>query len=76
MDPEDIFDLDGASDSAKRERIGNAAPPDTAQAIASTMGKTLLMAWSGTTFALSSLPIWVHPVAAALAVKPQFEPHE
>lgn len=76
MDPEDIFDLDGASDSAKRERIGNAVPPDTAQAIASTMGKTLLMAWSGTTFALSSLPIWVHPVAVALAVKPQFEPHE
>lgn len=26
MDPEDIFDLDGKSDSAKRERIGNAVP--------------------------------------------------
>ncbi len=76
MDPEDIFDLDGASDSAKRERIGNAVPCDAATAIASTMGKTLLMAWSGTTFALSALPIWVQPVAVALAVKPQFEPHE
>jgi site-specific DNA-cytosine methylase len=76
MDPEDIFDLDGVSDSAKRERIGNAVPPDTAQAIASTMGQTLLLAWSGTTFALSATPIWVRPVAAALAVKPQFEPHE
>lgn len=76
MDSEDIFDLDGESDSAKRERIGNAVPSDAATAIASTMGQTLLMAWSGTTFALSSLPIWVKPVAAALAVKPQFEPHE
>lgn len=76
MDPEDIFDLDGVSDSAKRERVGNAVPPDAAQAIASTMGQTLLMAWSGTTFQLSALPIWVQPVAIALAVKPQFEPHE
>jgi len=76
MDPEDLFDLDGSSDSAKRERIGNAVPCDAATAIASTMGKTLLMAWSGTTFALSALPIWVQPVAVALAVKPQFEPHE
>ena len=38
--------------------------------------EALLMAWAGTTFALSSLPIWVQPVAAALAVKPQFEPQE
>lgn len=76
MDPEDIFDLDGTSDAAKRERIGNAVPSDAAATIASTMGKTLLMAWTGTTFALSSLPIWVQPVAAALAVKPQFDPHE
>lgn len=76
MDPEDMFDLDGTSDAGKRERIGNAVPPDAAAAIASTMGKTLLMAWTGQTFALSALPIWVRPVAAALAVKPQFDPQE
>lgn len=69
VDPDDIFDLDGDSDSAKRERIGNAVPPRAAQAIADLMGQTLLMAWSGQTFALSATPIWVRPVAVALSVK-------
>lgn len=32
------------------------------------MGTTLLLAWSGETFLLSSAPIWVRPVAVALAV--------
>lgn len=76
LEPEELFDLDGNSDSAKRDRIGNAVPAPAAAAIASTMGQTLLMAWSGTTFQLSALPIWVKPVAAVLSVKPQFEPHE
>jgi site-specific DNA-cytosine methylase len=76
IDPEDIFDLDGKSDSAKRERIGNAVPAEAAAAIASTMGQTLLLAWSGTTFALSATPIWVQPIAVALSVKPQFHPTE
>jgi hypothetical protein len=76
IDPEDIFDLDGKSDSAKRERIGNAVPADSAAAIASTMGQTLLLAWSGTTFALSATPIWVQPVVVALSVQPQFHPTE
>lgn len=70
IDPDDIFDLDGDSDGAKRERIGNAVPAQAAQAIADVMGQTLLLAWSGETFALSSLPIWVQPVAVALSVKP------
>lgn len=70
VDPEELFDLDGTSDSAKRERIGNAVPPQAAQAIADLMGETLLRAKAGETFALSSLPVWVQPVAVALSVKP------
>jgi site-specific DNA-cytosine methylase len=69
VDPEDMLELDGLSDSAWRERIGNAVPPSAAQAIAETMGRTLLMAWSGTGFMLSNLPIWVQPIAVALSVK-------
>jgi site-specific DNA-cytosine methylase len=61
-------DLDGTSDSAWRERIGNAVPPDAAQAIASVMGHALLLAWSGHTFVLSSSPIWVRPIAIAITV--------
>lgn len=69
VDPDDIFDLDGEADGAKRERIGNAVPPDAAQAIADMVGQTLLLQWSGQSFALSSLPIWVQPVAVAMSVK-------
>ncbi len=68
VDPEEQLELDGLSDSAWRERIGNAVPPAAAQAIAEVMGTTLLLAWSGETFQLSAAPIWVRPVAAALAV--------
>jgi site-specific DNA-cytosine methylase len=68
FDPEDRFELDGSSDSAWRERIGNAVPSAAAQAIASTMGTTLLLAWSGETFMLSAQPIWVRPLAIALSV--------
>lgn len=68
IDPEEQLELDGLSDSAWRERIGNAVPPPAAKAIASMMGQTLLLAWSGETFALGSTPIWVRPVAAALSV--------
>lgn len=66
IDLDDYFDFDGASDSAKRERIGNAVPSGAAQAIASEIGRTLLLSWSGETFALGSTPIWVRPVAIAL----------
>ncbi len=62
------FKLDGDSDSAWRERIGNAVPRDAAEAIAEVMGTTLLLAESGETFQLSSTPVWVRPVAIALTL--------
>jgi site-specific DNA-cytosine methylase len=68
IDPEEYIELDGLSDSDWRERIGNAVPPDAAEAIAGVMGTTLLLAMAGETFMLSSAPIWVQPVAVALSV--------
>lgn len=68
VDPEEQLILDGLSDQAWRERIGNAVPPAAAQAIADVMGTTLLLAAAGETFMLSSMPIWVRPVAVALSV--------
>lgn len=68
VDPEEQMELDGLSDQAWRERIGNAVPAPAAQAIASEMGRTLLLAWSGGTLPLEFTPIWVRPVAVALAV--------
>ena len=49
-------------------RIGNAVPKYAATAIADEMGRTLLLAWTGQTFALSSTPIWVRDVAVALTL--------
>lgn len=71
IDPEEYLELHGKSDSAWRERIGNAVPPDAAEAIAGVMAQTLLLAWAGETFVLSSLPIWVQPFATALSVDVQ-----
>lgn len=68
VDPEEYLELDGLSDSDWRERIGNAVPPNAAEEIANVMGTTLLLAWSGETFLLSSSPIWVRPVAMAISV--------
>ncbi|GAB4071687.1 DNA cytosine methyltransferase [Ancylobacter sonchi] len=68
VDPETLFTLEGRSDSAWRERIGNAVPPDAAAAIASVMGRTLLLAWAGESFMLSADPIWVQPLTVALSV--------
>ncbi|MRW82923.1 DNA cytosine methyltransferase [Pseudoduganella sp. FT26W] len=59
--------LDGTNDSAHRERIGNAVPKLAAQAIGEVMGTTLLLAAAGETFTLSAMPIWVQPVAIAIA---------
>ena len=67
VDPEEKLELDGLSDQAWRERIGNAVPPHAARAIAQEIGRTLLLAWTGQTFALGSTPIWVRDVAVALA---------
>jgi len=67
--PDERFELDGTSHSGWRERIGNAVPPPAAAAIASVMGQTLLLARAGESFALSAIPVWVRPVATALAVQ-------
>ncbi len=74
IEPEEYLELDGTSDSEWRERIGNAVPPAAAEAIASVMGTTLLLAWSGETFVLGQTPIWVRPVAVALAVDTGVQP--
>lgn len=71
VDPEEQLVLDGLNDSDWRERIGNAVPPAAAEAIAHVMGTTLLLAAQGETFMLSSMPIWVRPVAVALSVAQQ-----
>lgn len=68
IEPEEYLELDGLSDQAWRERIGNAVPPDAARAIAEVMGTTLLLAETGETFMLSATPVWVRPVAVALSV--------
>lgn len=74
VDPQEDLQLDGRSDSAWRERIGNAVPSPAAAAIASVMGETLLLAWAGETFALGATPIWVRPVAVAAAVDSERRP--
>lgn len=71
FDPEDpveaaAFGLDGNSDQAWRERIGNAVPRKSARAMAEEMLRTLMLADAGETFQLSSAPVWVRPMAAAL----------
>lgn len=72
LDPEDSWvpwRLDGESDQAWRERIGNAVPSDAATAIAEVMGETLLLARAGETFMLSARPVWVRPLQIALSVR-------
>jgi site-specific DNA-cytosine methylase len=69
VDPEEQLELDGLSDSAWRERIGNAVPKHSATAIASVMGEAILLARAGETFRLSASPIWVRPIAVAIAVQ-------
>jgi site-specific DNA-cytosine methylase len=68
VDPDEYLELFGTSDTAWRERIGNAVPPHAAEAVANVMAETLLLAWEGETFSLSAQPIWVQPIAIALAV--------
>lgn len=70
VDPDEMFDLYGTSDSAKRERIGNCVPRDAATAIANVMGQVLLLVWSGESAPLSDTPVWVRELAIALSVKP------
>jgi len=68
VEPEEQLELDGLSDQAWRERIGNAVPPHAAEAVADVMGTTLLLVAQGETFVLSSMPIWVRPIAVCLSV--------
>lgn len=62
------FDLAATSDATKREWIGNAVPSAASQAMATTIGETLLLAGLGESFTLSTREIWVKPLALALAV--------
>ena len=69
------LELDLDSDSRCREWIGNSVPPEAAEAIASEMAETLLLAWAGRTFQLSAKPIWVRPISTALSIDiPQWRP--
>ncbi len=70
VDPEDPKPLvmAGTSDSAWRERIGNMVPAASAEAIMGVIARTLLLAWAGETFMLSSERIWVREVAIAASI--------
>lgn len=58
----------GGSDTDRRKKIGNAVPPPSAEAIGCQMLRTLIAAHTGQTFRLSAEPIWVRPLAVALAL--------
>ncbi|MCT8506184.1 DNA cytosine methyltransferase [Chromohalobacter moromii] len=74
IEPTEHLELTGLSDSDWRERIGNAVPPPASEAIAGVMGTTLLLAWTGETFALGSTPIWVRQAAAGLSLNRPYQP--
>lgn len=61
--------MDGTSDQAHRERIGNAVPRAAGKAMGYVAGQTLLMADTGETFRLSATPVWVRPLAIAISVQ-------
>lgn len=65
----EYFQMEGNSDSAHRERIGNAVPKKAARAMGEVIGQAILLARAGETFQLSSSPIWVRPIVTALAVR-------
>lgn len=65
----EVFLMDGTSDSAHRERIGNAVPRKAAKAMAEEIGRAILLSRAGESFQLSATPIWVRPIATALAVR-------
>ncbi len=62
------FQMEGSSDSAHRERIGNAVPRKAARAMAEEIGRAILLSRAGESFQLSSTPIWVRPIVTALAM--------
>ncbi|MNL41980.1 hypothetical protein D3C87_1644130 [compost metagenome] len=65
----EVFQMEGISDSAHRERIGNAVPKKAARAMAEEIGRAILLSRAGESFQLSSTPIWVRPIVTALAVR-------
>lgn len=69
VDVGEHLELEGTSDTAWRERIGNAVPSPAAAAIASVMGRALLLAWAGETFSLDAMPVWVRKLAVAAIVE-------
>jgi site-specific DNA-cytosine methylase len=64
----EVFRMDGTADSAHRERIGNAVPRKAAKAMGEVIGQAILLARTGESFQLSASPIWVRPIATALAI--------
>lgn len=68
VEPYEHLVLEGSSDSAWRERIGNAMPKHAATAIGGVIGRALLLAMTGETFVLSAEPIWVRPIVVAVTV--------
>jgi len=68
VDPEEYLELEGLSDAAWRERIGNAVPPEAAQAIGSAIAESMLAAQNGEGFMLSTREIWVRDLRIALAM--------
>ncbi|MBF0309005.1 MAG: hypothetical protein HQL56_05725 [Magnetococcales bacterium] len=45
----------------------NAVPPPAARAVAEVIGRAIMLARAGETFALGSTPIWVRQMAAAVS---------
>ncbi|NYT26205.1 DNA cytosine methyltransferase [Alcaligenaceae bacterium] len=73
-DPDDFAEhgplvMEGTSDQVWREHVGNMVPPAAAQAMAEEIGRAILLSWAGETFQLSATPIWVRPLAIAIAVR-------
>lgn len=56
--------------SRAREIIGNAVPPEAAEAIGSVLADVVLRARAGVSFSLSATPVWVLPLAIALSMEP------
>lgn len=62
--------LSGEPDGRCREWIGNLVPPPASQAIGSTMAETILLSMAEQSMSLHGRPVWVMPIAVALAIDP------